>query len=288
MMRAARRKTASVCRGLARCYAPPIHPKVQAMISDFERALLEKLLPREGHVSLIRLEGAGFCFSYDAAKEPAAGRPTRRGCNIPEDAVVFASGANFFKIIPELIDLWRKILVAVPNSVLLLYPFGTAWASSYARMPLIEQLNKAFTREGPENRRLLIMKALPNRETVKEVLKLADVYLDSIRHAGGHSLIDPLEVGLPPVTIDGEFMRSRHGAAILRSIKADDLIAADEADYIRRAIELGNDASLRQKWRERIRIAMKANPEFLDSRAFGAQMTEIYPRLLEAKGFKLG
>jgi FkbM family methyltransferase len=232
---------------------------------------------------LIRLDGAGFCFSYDALQAQAVGRPTRQNGNIPEDAVVFASGANFFKIIPELIECWKKILAAVPNSILLLYPFGAAWASSYSQAPLIEQLNKAFAREGRENRRLIIMKALPNRATVKEVLKLVDVYLDSIRHAGGHSLIDPLEVGLPPVTIEGEFLRSRHGAAILRSIQAADLIAVDEADYIRRAIELGNDAALRRKWREHINTAMKAGAPFLDSRAFGAQMTEIYPRLLERR-----
>jgi predicted O-linked N-acetylglucosamine transferase (SPINDLY family) len=120
------------------------------------------------------------------------------------------------------------------------------------------------------------MKILPNRATVKEVLKLADVYLDSLRHAGDHSLVDPLEVGLPPVTVDGEFLRCRHGAAILRAIQADDLIAADEADYIRRAIELGNDVNLRQRWREHITREMKAGASFLDSRAFGAQMTDVY------------
>jgi FkbM family methyltransferase len=225
---------------------------------------------------LIRLEGTGFCFSYEAVPEPAKGRPTRQSFNIPDDAVVFASGANFFKLIPELIDVWARIMAAVPNSVLLLYPFGPAWARNYGSMPLREQLSKIFPRDGREKHRLRVMKVLPNRATVKEVLKLADVYLDSLRHAGGHSLVDPLEVGLPPVTVDGEFLRSRHGAAILRAIQADDLIAADEADYIRRAIELGNDVNLRQRWREHITREMKAGASFLDSRAFGAQMTDVY------------
>jgi FkbM family methyltransferase len=231
---------------------------------------------------LIRLEGTGFCFSYEATPQPAVGRPTRRNGDIPDDAVVFASGANFFKIIPELIECWAKILAAVPNSVLLLYPYSNAWSKSYAAIPFREQLKKLLP-DGEASRRLRVMKTLPNRATVKEVLKLADVYLDSIRHAGGHSLIDPLEVGLPPVTIEGEFLRSRHGAAILRSIQATDLIATDEADYIRRAVELGKDAALRRKWRDHINAAMKAGAPFLDSRAFGSQMTELYPRLLERR-----
>ncbi len=235
---------------------------------------------------LIRLEGTGFCFSYESQPEPAAGRPTRQSCKIPNDAVVFASGANFFKIIPELIDLWKKILAATPNSILLLYPFGQAWMSNYIQMPFLDQINSAFAQSGNQSRRVIVMKTLPNRATVKEVLKLADVYLDSIRHAGGHSLIDPLEVGLPAVTVEGEFLRNRHGAAILRAIQADDLVAKDEADYISRAIELGNDATLRQRWRDHITRAMTANPSFLDSRAFGAQMTDLYSRLLEIKGFK--
>ena len=57
---------------------------------------------------LILLEGTGFCFGYNALPEPAAGGRPGRGCNLPDEAVVFASGANYFKLIPELLAIWAK------------------------------------------------------------------------------------------------------------------------------------------------------------------------------------
>lgn len=231
---------------------------------------------------LMLLEGSGFCFAYAADPTPPAMQPTRADFGIPDSAVVFVSGANYYKIIPETIEAWARIIAAVPGSRLLLYPFGPAWSNYYPSAPFMRQIYGAFVRQGLGTDRLIVLPSQPNRATVKECLKLCDVYLDSLRHAGGHSLVDPLEVGLPSISLEGPLLRSRHGAGILRSLKLDGLVATDLAGYERLAVELGHDAVSRTRWRQRVIAAMRDNPLFLDSRRFGAMVTQLYVQMASA------
>ncbi|MFM6025101.1 MAG: hypothetical protein ACKPER_19585, partial [Dolichospermum sp.] len=76
---------------------------------------------------LIKLEGSAHCFSYGTEEGKITTPVERNNLGIPEDAFVFISCANYFKIIPELIETWVKIINQVANSVLVLLPFGPNW-----------------------------------------------------------------------------------------------------------------------------------------------------------------
>jgi acetyl-CoA acyltransferase len=54
-----------------------------------------------------------------------------RGLGIPEDAVVLTSGAMAYKILPELLGYWTRILAEAPGTVLVLYPFARNWQTNY-------------------------------------------------------------------------------------------------------------------------------------------------------------
>jgi predicted O-linked N-acetylglucosamine transferase (SPINDLY family) len=94
------------------------------------------------------------------------------------------------------------------------------------------------------------------------VLKLADVYLDSYPYAGANSTVDPLEVGLPTVVREGNNLRSRQGAAILRDIQLFDLIADTEEAYINLRFALGTNANCESK------SARKSNTKCSSNRGF--------------------
>jgi predicted O-linked N-acetylglucosamine transferase (SPINDLY family) len=93
---------------------------------------------------LVMMNGTGFCFNYTMQKEEARINPERKRLGISEIAVVFISGANTFKIIPELWETWAKIIAAVPNSVLVLYPFGNTWSGGYVKQPFINKMSAIF------------------------------------------------------------------------------------------------------------------------------------------------
>lgn len=232
--------------------------------------------------NLAVLNGTGFCFNYYAiAPQPATVKPHRSQWGANDQTIVFMSGANFYKIIPEQGETWVKILAQVPNSILVLYPFALSWSSNYASSQFIRRMYATLSKYRVEQKRLVLIKTLPSRSDVKACLEQGDIYLDSYPHSGSNSLVDPLEVGLPVVVRDGDTLRSKHGAAMMRSLGIPDLITDSESSYISLAITLANTPELRQLKRQAIQQKMAANPEFLDSRAYSAKMGALLTQIFQ-------
>ncbi len=230
------------------------------------------------------LPGPAHAFNYEAdAQEPTTSW-TRASLNIPEDALVFATAANYFKIIPEIQHAWVKLLAAVPGSYLLIHPFNPNWSSSYPIKRFCAEIDRVMQEHGVSGDRLIIStEKFPSRSDVRELLALGDIYLDSFPFGGVNSLVDPLSKNIPVVTWEGSCFRSRMGAALLRSLGLDELIAKDAASYHALVTRLATDAKTRTALRETIEANMARLPIFLDtlaaSEAFGALLETAYDEL---------
>lgn len=234
---------------------------------------------------LVGINGSAHCFNYKVEPQMAKIKCQTKEDNGMEDAIVFVSGANFCKIIPELRETWAKIMAAVPKSILILYPFGSAAVKSYPGIPFLNKLRDIFANYGIDRSRLFILNPLPSRADLKECLKFGDIYLDSYPYSGASSIIDSLEAGLPTVVMDGKCfgnsLRSRQASALLRDLEIEDLIAENAESYIKLAINLARNVEFRQQKREQIRQKMQGNPRFLDSRFYSAQMGVLFQRLFQ-------
>ncbi|MFN4845050.1 MAG: methyltransferase domain-containing protein [Dolichospermum sp.] len=230
---------------------------------------------------LIKLEGSAHCFSYGTEEGKITTPIERNNLGIPEDAFVFISCANYFKIIPELVETWVKIINQVPNSVLVLLPFGPNWSNNYPKTQFINHLNSIFIKYELETERLIVLdpQPVPDRQDMKEYYKIANVYLDSFPFAGTTSLIEPLQVNLPVIARRGHCFRSAMGAAMIQTLNISDLVADSEESYIRLAVQLGNNPELCQQKSDEIKVAMQNNPSFLDSRSYSAKMGNIFQDL---------
>ena len=110
---------------------------------------------------------------------------------------------------------------------------------------------------------------LPQRSRVDflAVLSLCDIALDTSGFSGGNTSLDALSVGLPVVTLAGEFMRGRQTFAMLRALPAsvrETLIASDVESYLDIAQRLLADAEKRGTLRRE--ISAHAAVHFNDSR----------------------
>jgi predicted O-linked N-acetylglucosamine transferase (SPINDLY family) len=229
---------------------------------------------------LVMLEGSAHCYDFSGDPPAAPGRaPTREDLGIPHDAVVFASGANFYKVLPEVEESWMRVLSAVPGSRLVLYPFNPNWSSTYPVGPFGARLTAAMARNGIDPERVVVLAPSAGRSDVLARLRLADIYLDSFPFSGATSLLDPLQTGLPPVVMDGTSFRSLVAAALLREIGIEELIARDPGAYVALAARLGGDKALRQDLQARIRSRMEAVPRFLDAKRYGAQAGAAFERM---------
>jgi predicted O-linked N-acetylglucosamine transferase (SPINDLY family) len=186
---------------------------------------------------LFRMDGSAHCFTYGPASTNAR-QISRADLGLKEDDVVLVSGANLYKITPELMAAWAKILDAAPNATLLLFPFGPNWYAQYPE----EAFRRYAQRVLGERARVLNPQPAPDRVQLREIFRACDVYLDSFPFAGSTSLIEPLEVGLPIVTRGGATFRSAMGGAILREIGMEELVAGDEERYVALTSELARDA----------------------------------------------
>jgi len=225
------------------------------------------------------LEGTGFCFHYLTDEHPVP-PTTRADLGIAQDAIVFASGAAVLKLIPEVVQTFIQVLHAVPGSVLVLFPFSTSWGTdAFSTWQFTRMLHQIAAKYQIDPARLKVFR-LPTRDDVVALLRLADVYLDSYLHGGSHTMIDPLQAAVPPVTLEAQTMRSRLGAAILRDLDLAELITHDELSYVALAVALARDPQRRRHLADVIRQKMAATPRFLDPADYSAQIGALSQRLI--------
>lgn len=224
------------------------------------------------------------CLDFTVDSQPPQTCFTRQGLGISEDALVFVSGANFFKILPELQETWAKILKRVEGARLLLHPFNPNWTNAYPVKQFERSMREVFRRHGIDESRLMISTdLLPTRRDVRGLLAIGDVYLDSYPLSGSVSLVDPLEAGLPAVIWHGETFRSLLAASMVSDLGIPELITSDESGYVDLAVRLATDAGYRHGIRDRIRDQMAKTPRFFDCAAYGQEVGKVLEKLVLAE-----
>ena len=98
-------------------------------------------------------------------------------------------------------------------------------------------------------------------------------------YSGATSLLDPLEVGVPLIVMEGEELRCCQGAAILRELEMEELVVKSEEEYLDLAARLATDIRFQTNLREKILNRMQDMPPFLDPKGYaekiGAALKDI-------------
>jgi FkbM family methyltransferase len=239
---------------------------------------------------LVLLPGALNCYPFNYMLEglESPGPVARSVHGIPDDAVVFLSTANFFKIVPELSEQWFRILAQVPGSYLMLMPFNPHWSNNYPVVSFNARLRAQAGAAGVRTDRLRLHAPVPTIAHLHRVMEIADVYLDAFPFSGACSLYDALHVGLPIVARGGAVCRSRHSTAILQEAGLGDWVVADAASYVDRAVELGRDAARRGAERARVERARDAGLKLTDTAGFAAKVMPVLDSLVADWNARVG
>ncbi len=118
----------------------------------------------------------------------------------------FGSFNNFAKVTPKVIALWSKILMAVPDSRLLLVIRGGPAANPHVA--------KSFADCGIPADRLRIL-PVQSAAAYLQLHNEVDICLDPFPYNGGTTTLDCLYMGVPLVTLAGDFAVARAGATLL-------------------------------------------------------------------------
>jgi predicted O-linked N-acetylglucosamine transferase (SPINDLY family) len=231
----------------------------------------------------VELEGSGLCFDFHTQSSETNAQISRERIGIPNDTILFISGANFFKIIPELRHLWAKIISQTSDSKLVLYPFGPAWSNSYPKHAFINAIEDVFLKYHISNERLIVLEPLPTRGAIISLLRCADVYLDAVPYSGATSLLDPLEAGVPPVVVQGDKLRFCQGAAILKDLGMPELVVKNETEYMRLALNLAQDKAFRKQLRLAILTKMQGQPRFLNPKSYAKELSGALKNIVQSE-----
>ncbi len=172
--------------------------------------------------------------------------------------VTFGCFNRLFKVSAGAIELWSKILHALPRSRLLLKDRLLDLAAPRATM--IE----AFARRGFGTDRLELLGNTSRREHLQAHDRI-DIALDPFPHNGGVSTWEALWMGCPVVAKTGNSIPGRMSAAILASVGLNDWVAGSDEEYVAIALRKAGDieglTSLRSRLRGLIEASESGNPD---------------------------
>ena len=150
--------------------------------------------------------------------------------------VTFGSFNSCYKLTPQLIALWSRILMRVPGSRLMLLTISAGAAE--------RRIRSLFADNGIDAARLEILPRVAHQEFLAAHGR-ADIALDAFPYHGTTTTCFSLWMGLPVVTLAGTVHASRVGVSMLNSVGLPRLIARDADEYVEIAARLaGNTAEL--------------------------------------------
>ena len=177
------------------------------------------------------------CYQINDNRAPIAAQPaTRTDVGLPEGAMVYACFNELWKIDSASFDLWCSILEAVPGAVLWLRDGGDVARAN---------LRREATARGIDPARLFFAPLLPKDQHLARV-RLADLFLDTLRVNAHTTATDALWAGLPLVTVAGPRFPSRVAASLLQAAGLADFACPDAASYRDLAVALGRDETRRR------------------------------------------
>lgn len=206
----------------------------------------------------------------DDTRVIAATTLTRAAVGLPEDAFVYCAFNRQYKITPEVLDVWARILRAVPKGVLW---FVSENASAEAN------LRSEASARGIDPRRLVFSPQAPHAEHLARH-RLADLFLDTWPVCAHTTASDALWAGLPMITLPGRSFISRVGGSVLTAIGMPELIASNAAAYEALAIAMAEKPDELKRVREKL-AEHRRSAALFDTKRFCRNIEAAYRTMWE-------
>jgi predicted O-linked N-acetylglucosamine transferase (SPINDLY family) len=217
---------------------------------------------------LVRLSRLNVCLTRPERMGPKRDRGYFR---LPEDARVYACPQMLFKFHPDFDAALAGILRGDKKGIVVTLD---------AKYPEWKQLLiERWSREMPDvAERIRFLPKMP-RTDFMELLACSDVMLDPFPFGGGHTSYEALAIGLPVVTLPGQFLRGRLAYAMYEQMGYRDLLAGGVDDYVRLALRLGTEKEERERASAAI---LDACGVLYDDRAIVRELEEFWEQAARA------
>tara|TARA_R110001592_G_scaffold336019_1_gene621105 strand:+ start:368 stop:2482 length:2115 start_codon:yes stop_codon:yes gene_type:complete len=218
---------------------------------------------------LIRLPHGFLCYQGNTSLGFKPTLPFQKNAYI-----TFGSFNNLTKVTDEVLEVWSKILLGVPNSKLLLK------YSQLADQDTRDRIVTFFECLGVGSNRLELLGKIDDPNEHLALYENIDIGLDPFPYNGTTTTMEALWMGVPTITLAGDRHASRVGVSILTSVGLEKFIASDELSYIELAISLANQpvylSEVRSSLRERT-----MNSDLCNASQFAHDIETVYDSLVK-------
>ena len=177
--------------------------------------------------NLVLLPGTGCCTEAIEIQSEYSLALERVLSDLPRP--IFLICQNPCKIDPTDDSLFAEIALRVKECSFLFVEFDK---NAALLETLIDRVGKSFRKLSLDPNKYLHRSAHLARPQFYALLDECDIYLDSPNFSGYTTAWQAVHRGLPIVTLEGEFMRQRLAAGLLRQIGHVDTIAKDRDEYV--------------------------------------------------------
>jgi len=189
---------------------------------------------------------------------------------LPTQGFVFCCFNNNYKITPPVFEVWMRLLLRLPHSVLWLIQDSPTAAAN---------LRREAEGRGIAAQRLVFAPRMPLPEHLARH-RCADLFLDTLPYNAHTTASDALWAGLPVLTCAGEAFASRVGASLLAAAGLPELITYHLDDYEALAFDLATTPGRLAEVRERLQSGRSTAPLF-DTPRFARHLEAAYLQMHE-------
>lgn len=222
-------------------------PTIDYRITD---SLADPPDTKQKHVEeLIRLPKSFLCYIPSPEAGPICPTPA-----LSNGFITFGSFNNLAKITPKVLQVWARILCAVPNSRLVVKckPF----CCDSVRQKFLTTLEQL----GLEPLRVDLLPLILLNHDHMQAYSLMDISLDTFPYAGTTTTCESLYMGVPCVTMVGSVHAHNVGVSLLGTVGLGNLIAKNEDEYVQMAVQLASDVTALSNLRSSLRNLMATSP----------------------------
>jgi len=226
---------------------------------------------------ILRMPYSRFCYDPREDLLPAVAPLPK----IKNRHVTFGAFCKVNKLNEHVVETWSRILVAVPESKLVLKWFA------YKDITAVKSVSDRFVKYGIDPLRLEFRGESGYVDLLREYTTDIDISLDTFPHSGGATSCDALCMGVPVVTLSGQIPISRQTHGFLKLMGLEDtLVAFSEDEYIDRAVQLSRNTLKLKELRTTLRERFFKSPlcdGVTFSRDFDMLMRSVWHRWCSGK-----
>lgn len=205
----------------------------------------------------------------DQTRPPIERAFTKAEAGLPEDKFIFSSFNTNYKILPETLDSWARILKNVPNSVI--------WILADNETAKKNLLREFTLRSIKHDRIIFADRADPKFNLARQ--DCANLFLDTFPCTAHTTASDAVFSGVPLLTLNGETFASRVASSVLYAVGLPDLVTQTRADYEAKAIYLGNNPLECERMAKYLKSTIRLTPLF-DTVTTARELENLYKGVL--------